>query len=207
MPLVFAAKKAKLFFLAPFFTNYSSALHAGANDAPKDKKGRQVRDRSNAWRRNLRKGQVCESSANWLIFLIQPKNPLQVLTPSLPSLILNLATFPAPVAASKAVNSETKEAVAIKVLDKEKIQQQNMGNQIKKEISIMKVVHHPNIVQLKEVLASRTKIFIVLELVTGGELFDSIVKEGKFDEDKARKYFRQLIHGLSYCNRLGRQAA
>lgn len=97
--------------------------------------------------------------------------------------------------------------MAIKVLDKEKIQQQNMGNQIKKEISIMKVVHHPNIVQLKEVLASRTKIFIVLELVTGGELFDSIVKEGKFDEDKARKYFRQLIHGLSYCNRLGRQAA
>ena len=78
-----------------------------------------------------------------------------------------------------------------------------MGNQIKKEISIMKVVHHPNVVQLKEVLASRTKIFIVLELVTGGELFDSIVKEGKFSDDKARKYFRQLIHGLSYCNTKG----
>lgn len=103
----------------------------------------------------------------------------------------------------QAINSDTKEAVAIKILDKEKIQQQNMGNQIKKEISIMKVVHHPNVVQLKEVLASRTKIFIVLELVTGGELFDSIVKEGKFSDDKARKYFRQLIHGLSYCNTKG----
>ncbi len=43
----------------------------------------------------------------------------------------------------------------------------------------------------------------MLELVTGGELFDQIVKEGKFDEDKARKYFRQLINGLSYCNTKG----
>lgn len=93
--------------------------------------------------------------------------------------------------------------MAIKVLDKEKIQQQNMGQQIKKEISIMKVVRHPNIVQLREVLASKSKIFIVLELVTGGELFDQIVKEGKFTEDKARYYFRQLVHGLEYCNSKG----
>lgn len=57
-----------------------------------------------------------------------------------------------------AVNTETKESVAIKVLDKEKIQKQNMGSQIKKEISIMKMVAHPNIVSLKEVLASRTKV-------------------------------------------------
>ncbi|GMI25363.1 hypothetical protein TeGR_g5020 [Tetraparma gracilis] len=102
-----------------------------------------------------------------------------------------------------AINTETQEAVAIKVLDKDKIQQQNMGQQIKKEISIMKVVRHPNIVKLKEVLASRTKIFIVLELVVGGELFDQIVKEGRFNDEKARKYFRQLVTGLSYCNSKG----
>ena len=102
-----------------------------------------------------------------------------------------------------ALNTETNEAVAIKVMDKEKIQQQNMGQQIKKEISIMKLVSHPNIVKLQEVLASRTKIFIVLELVTGGELFDQIVKEGRFTEDKARKYFRQLCNGISYCNSRG----
>lgn len=57
-----------------------------------------------------------------------------------------------------AVNTENDERVAIKVLDKEKIQKQNMGAQIKKEISIMKMVRHKHVVVLKEVLASRTKV-------------------------------------------------
>jgi len=99
-----------------------------------------------------------------------------------------------------AVNTETDERVAIKVLDKEKIQKQNMGSQIKKEISIMKMIRHKNVVVLREVLASRTKIFIVLELITGGELFDKIVSEGRFDEKTARFYFRQLVEGVAYCH-------
>eukprot|EP01029_Cantina_marsupialis_P030874 TRINITY_DN856_c0_g1_i1.p1 TRINITY_DN856_c0_g1~~TRINITY_DN856_c0_g1_i1.p1 ORF type:complete len:437 (-),score=114.26 TRINITY_DN856_c0_g1_i1:1305-2615(-) len=102
-----------------------------------------------------------------------------------------------------ATNTDTGEKVAIKVLDKEKIQKQNMGAQIKKEISIMKMVRHDHVVDLKEVLASRTKIFIVLELITGGELFDLIVSEGRFDEDSARYYFTQLVDGVSYCHGKG----
>lgn len=102
-----------------------------------------------------------------------------------------------------AVNSETNEAVAIKVLDKESIQRQNMGNQIKKEISIMKMVNHKHIVSLIEVLASKAKIFIVLELVTGGELFDKIVSSKRLDEDQARFYFRQLVDGVEYCHKMG----
>jgi len=47
---------------------------------------------------------------------------------------------------------------------------------IKREISIMKIVRHPNIVRLNEVLAGKTKIYIILELITGGELFDKIVR-------------------------------
>ncbi|CCI46412.1 unnamed protein product [Albugo candida] len=102
-----------------------------------------------------------------------------------------------------AVNTETDERVAIKVLDKEKIQKQNMGAQIKKEISIMKMVRHRHVVVLKEVLASRTKIFIVLELITGGELFDKIVSEGRFIETTARFYFQQLVDGVQYCHQNG----
>ena len=101
------------------------------------------------------------------------------------------------------INTETNEAVAIKVLDKEKIQKQNMGNQIKKEISIMKMVNHKYIVQIIEVLASKTKIFIVLELVTGGELFDKIVSVGKLSEEQAIFYFNQLVEGVEYCHKLG----
>jgi len=102
-----------------------------------------------------------------------------------------------------ATDTETNEAVAIKILDKEKIQKQNMGNQIKKEISIMKMVKHKNIIHMVEVLASKTKIFIVLELVTGGELFDKIVQVGKLTDNQARFYFQQLIDGVEYCHRLG----
>jgi len=75
-----------------------------------------------------------------------------------------------------------------------------MGSQIKQEITIMKKFSHPNIVQLKEVLASKTKIYLVLELVSGGELFDEIVREKRFNEEKARYYFKQLIHAVEYCH-------
>eukprot|EP00299_Pterocystis_sp_00344_P008534 c3280_g1_i2.p1 GENE.c3280_g1_i2~~c3280_g1_i2.p1 ORF type:complete len:382 (+),score=105.29 c3280_g1_i2:286-1431(+) len=67
----------------------------------------------------------------------------------------------------------------------------------------MKLIKHPNVVQMYEVLASKTKIFIVLELVRGGELFDQIVSEGKFDEKTANWYFRQLVDGVQYCHEQG----
>lgn len=102
-----------------------------------------------------------------------------------------------------AIHQETGEEVAIKILDKERISRQQMNSQIKKEITIMKMVKHRHVVGMREVLASQSKIFIVLELVTGGELFDKIVQAGKFNEDDTRFYFRQLIEGVQYCHSLG----
>ncbi|XP_010907282.1 CBL-interacting protein kinase 24 isoform X1 [Elaeis guineensis] len=102
-----------------------------------------------------------------------------------------------------AINSETGESVAMKVLAKTTILKHKMVHQIKREISIMKIVRHPNIVRLHEVLASRTKIYIILELIRGGELFDKIVHQGKLHEDESRRYFQQLIDAVDYCHSKG----
>ncbi|KAL2961869.1 hypothetical protein AAZX31_17G110200 [Glycine max] len=100
-------------------------------------------------------------------------------------------------------NSETGESVAIKVMAKTTILQHRMVEQIKREISIMKIVRHPNIVRLHEVLASQTKIYIILEFVMGGELYDKIVQLGKLSENESRHYFQQLIDAVDHCHRKG----
>ncbi|XP_020272426.1 CBL-interacting protein kinase 8 [Asparagus officinalis] len=102
-----------------------------------------------------------------------------------------------------AQNTETGESVAMKVLDRATIIKHKMVDQIKREISIMKLVRHPHVVRLHEVLASRTKIYIILEFITGGELFDKIVKHGKLSETDSRRYFQQLIDGVEYCHTKG----
>ncbi|XP_068661486.1 CBL-interacting protein kinase 32-like [Aristolochia californica] len=98
---------------------------------------------------------------------------------------------------------ETGEPVALKILDKEKVLKHKMVEQIKREIAIMKLIKHPNVVRLYEVMGSKTKIFIVLEFVTGGELFDKIVNHGRMKEDEARRYFQQLINAVDYCHSRG----
>ncbi|KAJ8528171.1 hypothetical protein K7X08_021863 [Anisodus acutangulus] len=100
-------------------------------------------------------------------------------------------------------NTETGENVAIKVLAKSTILKHKMVEQIKREISIMKIVSHPCIVRLHEVLASRAKIYIIQEFVTGGELFDKIVHLGRLPEDEARRYFQQLIDAIAHCHGKG----
>ncbi|KAH9761790.1 CBL-interacting serine/threonine-protein kinase 24 [Citrus sinensis] len=102
-----------------------------------------------------------------------------------------------------AQNRETGESVAMKVLAKSTILKHRMVDQIKREISIMKIVRHPNIVRLHEVLASRTKVYIILEFVTGGELFDKIVHQGRLLENDCRRYFQQLIDAVAHCHSKG----
>lgn len=78
-----------------------------------------------------------------------------------------------------------------------------MEAQIKKEISILKLISHPHVVKIHEVLASKTKIFMVQEIVDGGEIFDEIVKKKRFSEKEGRFYFQQLCVGIEYCHRQG----
>ncbi|KAK9706801.1 hypothetical protein RND81_07G152100 [Saponaria officinalis] len=96
----------------------------------------------------------------------------------------------------------TSQSVAIKMVDKEKILKVGLINQIKREISVMRLVKHPNIVQLYEVMASKTKIYFVMEYVKGGELFNKVSK-GRLKEDEARKYFQQLISAIDFCHSRG----
>ncbi|THU65813.1 hypothetical protein C4D60_Mb05t07610 [Musa balbisiana] len=97
----------------------------------------------------------------------------------------------------------TGNSFAIKILDKQQVLRHKMVEQIKREISTMKLIKHPNVVQIYEVMASKTKIYIVLEFVDGGELFDKIANHGKLKEDEARRYFQQLINAVDYCHSRG----
>jgi 5'-AMP-activated protein kinase catalytic alpha subunit len=96
----------------------------------------------------------------------------------------------------------TSQSVAIKVIDKDKIFKCGLMDQISREISVMKLVKHPNIVQLYEVMATKTKIYFVLEYIKGGELFKK-VQRGRLKEDLARKYFQQLISAIDFCHSRG----
>jgi len=77
-----------------------------------------------------------------------------------------------------------------------------MIEQIKREISIMRLVRHPNVVQLYEVMASKSKIYFAMEYVRGGELFGRVAR-GRLKEDPARKYFQQLIGAVDFCHSRG----
>ncbi|KAJ8535629.1 hypothetical protein K7X08_023349 [Anisodus acutangulus] len=99
-------------------------------------------------------------------------------------------------------NIRTAQGVAIKVIDKEKVLRVGLMNQIKREISVMRLVRHPNIVHLYEVMATKTKIYFSMEYAKGGELFNKVAK-GKLKEDVARKYFQQLINAVDFCHSRG----
>ncbi|RWV83451.1 hypothetical protein BHE74_00004372 [Ensete ventricosum] len=100
-------------------------------------------------------------------------------------------------------NLLTSKSVAIKVVGKEKVIQVGMMEQVKREISVMKMVRHPNIVELHEVMATRSKIYFVMELVRGGELFAKVARSGRLREDAARSYFRQLVSAIDFCHGRG----
>lgn len=93
-------------------------------------------------------------------------------------------------------------SVAMKVVAKEKVIQAGMMEQVQREISVMKMMKHENIVELYEIMASRSKIYFAMEYVKGGELFQKVSK-GRLKEDVARGYFQQLISAIDFCHSRG----
>ncbi|KAK4432230.1 CBL-interacting serine/threonine-protein kinase [Sesamum alatum] len=96
----------------------------------------------------------------------------------------------------------TGQSVAIKSISKQRILRGNLAAHVKREIVIMRKLRHPHIVRLHEVLATKTKIYFVMEYAKGGELFAKIAKS-RFSEDLSRKYFQQLISAVEYCHSHG----
>ncbi|XP_073812329.1 SNF related kinase isoform X2 [Musca autumnalis] len=92
--------------------------------------------------------------------------------------------------------------VAVKVVDKTKLDEVSKAH-LFQEVRCMKLVQHPNVVRLYEVIDTQTKLYLVLELGDGGDLYDYIMKhDGGLSEHLARKYFRQILRAITYCHQL-----
>jgi 5'-AMP-activated protein kinase catalytic alpha subunit len=97
----------------------------------------------------------------------------------------------------------TGERVAIKILEKDKINDPGDVERVTREIAILKRLRHPNIIQLYEIMEARKEIYLVMEYAEGGELFDLIVKNQRLSERRAAGFLTQLLSGLEYIHQLG----
>ena len=89
------------------------------------------------------------------------------------------------------------EKVAIKILDKTKLDQKTQ-RLLSREISSMEKLHHPNIIRLYEVVETLSKLHLVMEYAGGGELFGKISTEGKFSESESKLIFSQIVSAVKH---------
>jgi len=89
--------------------------------------------------------------------------------------------------------------VAIKIVNKEKLSE-SVLQKVEREIAIMKLIEHQNVLGLYDVYENRKYLYLVLEHVSGGELFDYLVKKGRLTPKEARRFFRQIISALDFCH-------
>lgn len=102
----------------------------------------------------------------------------------------------------KIINKDNGEEFACKVMNKSELQPEDMLA-IQSEVEILIQLDHPNVVKLHEVWEDKTKFYMVMELMTGGELFDRIVERDHFSEKEASDIIRPLVDAINYCHKLG----
>ncbi|KAG1676686.1 Serine/threonine-protein kinase BRSK2 [Nymphon striatum] len=71
---------------------------------------------------------------------------------------------------------------------------------VEREIAIMKLIEHPHVLRLYDVYENKKYLYLILEHVSGGELFDYLVRKGRLTPKEARKFFRQIISALDFCH-------
>ncbi|KAH0853546.1 hypothetical protein HID58_093105, partial [Brassica napus] len=89
--------------------------------------------------------------------------------------------------------------VAIKILNRRKIKNMEMEEKVRREIKILRLFMHHHIIRQYEVIETPSDIYVVMEYVKSGELFDYIVEKGRLQEEEARNFFQQVISGKLYA--------
>uniref|UniRef100_A0A0A9Y3Q2 non-specific serine/threonine protein kinase n=1 Tax=Lygus hesperus TaxID=30085 RepID=A0A0A9Y3Q2_LYGHE len=93
----------------------------------------------------------------------------------------------------------TNSKVAIKIIDKTKLDEDNL-KKIFREIQILTKLRHPHIIRLYQVMETEKTIYLVTEYACGGEIFDFMVKHSRITEREACKIFHQIVAAVSYCH-------
>ena len=101
-----------------------------------------------------------------------------------------------------AINRKSGEKVAVKIIEKCNLEEEDeLALQV--EVDILSQMDHPNVVKLYEIFDDKDAIFLVLELMTGGELFERIVEKEHYSELEAAETIRPLVDAIRYCHSMG----
>jgi len=100
-----------------------------------------------------------------------------------------------------AVHKDTNQTVAIKIINKSILTNKpSLRRKVEREIAVMKLISHKHVIRLFDVLQTKKYLFLIIEHVEGGELFDYIVNKGRLSTEEAFQIFRQIIIGVEYCH-------
>jgi len=102
----------------------------------------------------------------------------------------------------KGINKKTGQEVAIKIIERDKLEEDD-ELALQNEVDILGQIDHPNVVKLFEVYDEPKRLYMVLEIMTGGELFDRIVDKEHYSEKEASDTIRPIVDAIRYCHTLG----
>jgi len=102
----------------------------------------------------------------------------------------------------KGIKKSTNEEFAIKIIDKTNLESDDQLA-LQTEVEILSQIDHPNIVKLHEIYDEKTRFNMVMELMTGGELFDRIVEKEHYSEKEAADTIRPIVDAMRYCHSMG----
>ncbi|BAM42024.1 myosin light chain kinase [Theileria orientalis strain Shintoku] len=102
----------------------------------------------------------------------------------------------------RAIYKETGEEYAVKIIDKTKITHQER-ELLRSEISILKLLKHNNVIYLKDIIDMKDHLYIVMELVRGGELYDLLHSEHRLSEEHTHRIISQLLKTVAYLHKCG----